>query len=352
MVVLQFLLYPLSLIYQFLFFLNKRSIKSFSLETDLVLSVGNLSVGGTGKTPFTIYLIQSLKSVFPNHNFTVLSRGYGGSWSRTNGEVQVDSIASQAGDEPALIKQNIPYAQVLVGSNRLASYKKYVNQESRPIVVLDDGFQHFRIQRNIDIVLIDSTRLLGSGLTLPAGYLRETLSALNRAHAVVFTRYREGEENHINWEKLVRIRSSIMDNFPDLEIFHASEDRGLPLFWKDGKWKERDWNDLSNKSIFAFCGLGNPKPFFRSLEKEVRTKIHKKSYPDHYSFKKRDIRFLSSKAAEFILCTEKDIVKISNEDKNRFEGRLGYIPINTKVWEETKWINFLKNVGEKFLGKH
>jgi len=157
-----------------------------------VISIGNITLGGTGKTPFTIYLAKKLK----NEGFSpaVLSRGYRGSAEKMNLLVsngrELLCSAEESGDEPRLMAEKLPGIMVAVGSNRFKS-ARLCHQEKSPetnIFILDDGFQHIQLQRDLDIVLIDATNPFGGEMLVPSGILREPLSSLARADAFVITR--------------------------------------------------------------------------------------------------------------------------------------------------------------------
>jgi tetraacyldisaccharide 4'-kinase len=362
----QILIYPLSWIYQVIFWIDQKRKKKTRLPVDITISIGNLSVGGTGKTPFTIQLAKLIQNILSQPKITILSRGYGGEWSKYGGIVFHDSDSSLAGDEPVMIQNQLKDVNLFVGRNRIHTFYKF-NSESinniemksvnnnlvkniKHILLLDDGFQHNSIQRDIDIVLVDAFHPEENGMTIPSGRLREKISGLARAQILIFTRCSLSSNrldyNH-NWENKIRIK------FPHLKIFHALEEK-LGYFsiieWKSQiNFKiERQYNNgfLKNKKVFAFCGLGNPQPFFNSIRKESPLYLETKSYRDHYNFLDQDIEFWYKSINNFdiFICTEKDIVKFSKRIPNELMEKMFFLRIETKIFEDEEWKYFWKNV--------
>lgn len=361
--ILQFIFYPFSLIYQFLFWWKKISISPKKLPVHLTISIGNLSLGGTGKTPFTLSLsrlILEKAEAWTGQKVQVwiVSRGYGGSLSQIGGEVENNTDPRESGDEPLLLKRNLPSVRVLVGKNRwenfLKIWKKSENLPRDPnqipnqskeildIAILDDGFQHFAIARDLDIVLVDSQVLLGSGFTLPIGKLREKITALQRADVLVLTRAPEALDPRTQkWVQNVRNR------FPSLKIFTGTESPvGVRILGNNGGWEEWGLDRLHGKSLFAFAGLGRPDPFFQSLKNLEPRTISTKAFPDHHYYSDADIQDLIRKSKDFdyLICTEKDCVKFREDQIQELRGQLGYLPIQIKIWEDRDWVEFWKNV--------
>jgi tetraacyldisaccharide 4'-kinase len=349
-----------------IFWIDQKRKKKTRLPVDITISIGNLSVGGTGKTPFTIQLAKLIQNILSQPKITILSRGYGGEWSKYGGIVFHDSDSSLAGDEPVMIQNQLKDVNLFVGRNRIHTFYKF-NSESinniemksvnnnlvkniKHILLLDDGFQHNSIQRDIDIVLVDAFHPEENGMTIPSGRLREKISGLARAQILIFTRCSLSSNrldyNH-NWENKIRIK------FPHLKIFHALEEK-LGYFsiieWKSQiNFKiERQYNNgfLKNKKVFAFCGLGNPQPFFNSIRKESPLYLETKSYRDHYNFLDQDIEFWYKSINNFdiFICTEKDIVKFSKRIPNELMEKMFFLRIETKIFEDEEWKYFWKNV--------
>lgn len=347
-VILRIVFYPITLLYQFIFYLNRIFKNPHRLPVDLTVSIGNLSVGGTGKTPFTLHLAKLIPQIEPGSRVTVLTRGYGGAWSKSGGEVEINSSPKNSGDEPLLLKRNLPNIDVLVGRNRILSfYKKFPPAErldKKHIVLLDDGFQHFSIARDIDIVLIDGQKLLGNGSTIPIGRLRENLSAISRADLVVFTKLKPGYSN----PRLNHLELKIQKSYPNSKIFHAIEKKTeLILIQENAEIIAKDINFLKGKKVFAFTGLGNPEPFFNSIQELVGSRIETKAYPDHFTYPNSAVQKLFLRTEDYLVCTEKDAVKFSVDKVREFQGRLVYLKIETEIVESSAWYEFWNSV----LGK-
>jgi tetraacyldisaccharide 4'-kinase len=341
MILLRILFYPISLLYQFIFYLNRIIKTPHRLPVTLTISIGNLSVGGTGKTPFTLHLAKLIPQIQSDIRITILTRGYGGAWSKSGGEVEINSLPENTGDEPLLLKRNLPYVDVLVGRNRILSfYRKFPPAEpfdKKHIVLLDDGFQHFSIERDIDIVLIDGQKLLGNGNTIPIGRLREKFASISRADVVVFTKIKPGLSNL----KLQQLETKIKKSYPNCKIFHAIEKKTeFKLIQENGEMVSKDLNFLNGKKVFAFTGLGNPEPFFNSIKELVGGTIETRSYPDHFSYPNSALQKLFLRPEDYLVCTEKDAVKFSIEKMKLFQGRLVYLRIESEIIETSAWYEF------------
>jgi tetraacyldisaccharide 4'-kinase len=312
---------PLSWIYQLLVFIDRNSKRSTKLDAAMVISVGNLTVGGTGKTPFVSFLGDWIEKDRHGSKITILSRGYRAELTNVGADVQVDSEAYQVGDEPLWLKTTHPNWDVLIGKDRVSTYKKY-NKSDDSIVILDDGFQHHKISRDLDIVLIDSMDLLGNQLLLPAGPLREGKSAIKRADKVVFTKY--SESSH---EKCERLSEELIKYNPDLDFYKSFMIcKGLKLVSKTHKKIESIEYLIKNKilpfkdkKIFAFCGIGNPDSF-RSWFENPQDPLYCpnltfQEFPDHYDYPSNVKMELIQKKGEydFFITTEKDATKWNHE---------------------------------------
>ena len=268
-----------------------------------VISIGNITAGGTGKTPMTVLTANGLKA----HGFrpAVLSRGYRGRLT-TSGNVVSDGASillspEEAGDEPVLIAAAAPGIPVLTGPDRCVSGKLAIEKFGANVLVLDDAFQHRRLFRDVNIVLLDEDRPFGNGRLLPAGPLREPPAALNRADVIVETGILSGEKG--------RKKPAVPDNIPvfraryqPLEIIQGNDSPILPP------------SVLQGKKIYAFTGIAAPDKFRNTLE-ELGVKIIKfLAFPDHYFYKQDDVQAITREAkvlnAEMLITTEKDGVKL------------------------------------------
>jgi len=257
-----------------------------------VVSVGNISFGGTEKTPFVLTLVAALlkNGIKP----AVITRGYKGTWERIGGVLSDGKSRSgtwrESGDEPFMVSLNYPEIGVFVGKNRLQSCAKAHNMGFE-IAILDDGFQHRRLHRDLDIVLYDPTE------NCP---LREPFSALERADILMF-------KDNINAE----IKKKLSGELPDVDMFTYSVlFEGL----YDMNRKKESGLNLKEKRVLAFCGIARPDRFRRLLKSEGIKPVQFIAFPDHHTYPPESVMqivdFCESQKADICLTTEKDAVKI------------------------------------------
>jgi tetraacyldisaccharide 4'-kinase len=271
-----------------------------------IISVGNISMGGTGKTPFTIMLARHYIS--KGMKVCILSRGYkGNAGYDTNVVSDGRSILmppDKAADEPYMMAVNCPEAVVITGKERVRSYE-YAEKHFKPgIYLLDDGFQHKKMKRDIDICLLDHKRPVSTGFMFPFGYLREPASGVERADIVVFTR-----------ADSLTVPDSVAKYLKGKPVFFSSV-KFAGLYNEDGAADI----SLEGKRVFAFAGIASPKKFFtflRSLGAEI---VGRKIYSDHHCYCGRETYVVERKAremeAEIIVTTEKDYVKLPSDVKS------------------------------------
>lgn len=265
-----------------------------------VISVGNITVGGTGKTPMVAliarYCLDRGKRV------AVLSRGYGGSSQGRPGIVSdgrsLLMSPDEAGDEPYMLAEKNPGLMVLAGADRYAAGLLALERLKPDIFILDDGFQHMRLYRDLNILLLDHARPLGNGRVLPAGLLREPRSAARRADFIIYTRCKSEED---------------FDHFPGIPYCSASNDIAAVVSVPGGE--PAPISSLSTLRGAAFAGIAEPDSFFSMLEKaglDIREKLR---FPDHCKYGEKEIsRIISaskSANADYLITTEKDSVKLS-----------------------------------------
>lgn len=270
-----------------------------------ILSIGNITVGGTGKTPAAIMVAGLLKE--NGFRPAVLSRGYGGN---AEGKItvvsdgkQVKGKAAESGDEPVLIAQALKNIPVLTGKNRYAAGKYALENLAPDVIILDDGFQHRSLFRDIDIVLLDAGRPFGNGRLLPQGPLREPSNSLARADAVVMTRAAQTSK------ELEGLLKSIA---PMVRIFKACH---VPQAVIDhGKGASYPPEFLKGKKIAAFCAIADPASFRRTIEELGGNVLFFRNYLDHHRYSAQDLMDIAKESgpADIILTTEKDGVKIEH----------------------------------------
>lgn len=315
------LLLPFSVVYGGIGWLRHkcydwRLIASYR-ATVPVVSVGNLAVGGTGKTPVVDWLVKEFLQ--QGKRPVVVSRGYGGSFA---GEVGIVSKgcglllhAAEAGDEPYLLARRNPKAVVLIARRRAAGVKVAVDELSADIVILDDGFQHRAVQRDIDLVLLDATRPCANGWPLPAGLLREFSAALKRADLLLLTRATEG----------ATFSSS---THPVFKSCHQLADSAFRL---DGQ--EMTFAQLKQMKLFAFAGIAAPDGFFNALTAaglQVERRLALNDHCDYNPALLAEIE-VAAKGCDALVTTEKDAVKLSAE---KFGLPCYQVPMNIQIENE------------------
>ena len=256
-----------------------------------VISIGNITLGGTGKTPMVEFLAERLKR--KGRKVGVLVQGYG---EKGKGE----------DEEARLLKELLSDIPVLAGKNRIKTGKEAIERYAVDTLILDDGFQYRCLDRDLDIVLIDATCPFANGYLLPRGFLREPLKGLKRADLLILTKI-----NLIEEDELVRLRKCLHRQFPSLPFLEAEY---KPLFLIDLiKGDRKEIGSRYFEKVLIFSAIGNPQAFLRTVrtfsqvEKEFR-------FPDHYQFKSTDVKkiidFCVSKQIKSVICTEKDAIKI------------------------------------------
>jgi tetraacyldisaccharide 4'-kinase len=264
-----------------------------------VISVGNLTVGGTGKTPMVLWIAEHL--VAEGKRTAILTRGYGGDVARASGPGAAGD--SSTSDEVRLLKERLG-SQVAfgVGADRFANGRGLARRGVNWFV-LDDGFQHLQLARDANIVLIDATDPFGGGRVLPAGRMREPRSALGRADIIVVTR----SDHAPAVETIIR-------RYSDAPIFYGQTKlEGIRSFF-DGEWGGQISAE-EGKRVFAFCGVGNPTSFVSDLRRWGYNVVGQKFFRDHHRYSPTDEEAITKEAvaagATALVCTEKDIYKVN-----------------------------------------
>lgn len=245
-----------------------------------VIVVGNIAVGGTGKTPFVIWLVQHLREW--GWKPGVISRGYGGNSRTWPRQVRADSNPAEVGDEPVLIASRAA-CPVVVGPDRLQAAQALMRRGDVDVIVSDDGLQHYRLWRSLEFAVVDGHRGLGNGRLLPAGPLREPARRLQEVGLVVV--------NGSGWTPTGIRKAGLR--------LYATEVRTLA----DGV--SRPITDFAGHTVHAVAGIGNPARFFSMLSRHnIRLVVH--PFPDHHPFRSADLEFGDGLP---VLMTEKDAVK-------------------------------------------
>ena len=292
-------LLPLSLIFIFIIFLKKKFTKSLRFKIPIIC-VGNIFLGGTGKTPISVFLAKEISKLGKK---TVILRRY----------------YKNHKDEYKFIKSK--FKNLILNKNRISGLE-IAEKSNFDVAILDDGLQDYRIRKNLSIVCFNQNQLIGNGFVLPSGPLRETLNALKNANIVI-----------INGGKDKYFERKILNVNKKLEVFYSSY---IPL----------NINEFKNKKLFAIAGIGNPENFFKLIEKN-KLKLEKKIiFPDHYEFSKNEIQNIVDEATSKncqIIMTEKDYFKV----KHFKIRKIKFLKVLLKIDNQKKLLNKIKELYDK-----
>ena len=286
------ILYPISIIYFFLLTIIKKFKKNQNFEIPIVC-VGNIYLGGTGKTPLVYEIYNILNSI--GKNPAIIKKYY-----------------NYLEDEISLLKSK---SIVFSEKNRSLAIKKLI-EKKYDTAIMDDGFQDFSIQKKFSILCFNEKQWIGNGLLIPAGPLRENLNSLSRANCIF-----------INGKKNTNIEKQI-NKIKENNIFYT-------------KYVPKNISNFSNKKIIAFAGIGNPINFFELIKDNNLNLIDYRSFPDHYNFSEKDLNDLILKAKNndaILLTTEKDYFRINNSFKNSIEK----LEVKLEIENKDNFIKLLK----------
>ena len=288
-------LLPVSLLMQIINFVRHLMVKSHKFSIPIIC-VGNIYLGGTGKTPLCSELFLILKNL--NKNAVFIRKKY-------------DSFQ----DEINLLKQIGP---VYEKSKRISALNEAI-QKKFEVAVLDDGFQDFSVEKDLSIVCFNEKQWIGNGFIIPSGPLREGLSALTRANCVI-----------INGKKNINIENKILKNNKLIKIFYS-------------KYKPQNISDFKNRKIICFAGIGNPINFFDLLKKNEINVLEQTSFPDHHNYSKTELDILIKKAKEnnaTLLTTEKDYLRI----EEKYRGNINCLKIKIEIENKNEFIEEIKKI--------
>ncbi|MBF4517503.1 tetraacyldisaccharide 4'-kinase [Flavobacterium sp. ANB] len=311
------ILFPFAILYGFItsirnYLFDKGVLKSSSFDIP-VIAVGNLSVGGTGKTPQIEYLIRLLSD---KYKIATLSRGYK---RKSEGFVLADSTSNAEilGDEPFQFYQKFPNIQVAVDANRTNGITQLLSQKEKPeIVLLDDAYQHRKVEAGFYILLTSYGDLYADDFMLPTGNLRESRSGANRAKIVIVTKcpknLSDQEQNEIRLKLKLTCSQQIFFTFIDYDNEIYSKDEKITV------------SEIKNEPKLLLAGIAKPKPFFDYLNNENDECL---TYPDHHHFSEGDLDEVQKKAEnKKIITTEKDYVRLKD---SKLVSQLYYLPIKS-----------------------
>jgi tetraacyldisaccharide 4'-kinase len=285
------LLFPITILYRFIFLTNKflKTTKQFPIP---VICIGNIYLGGTGKTPLAMEIFKINK--FLNKNPAFVRKPY-----------------RYVNDEIEMLKK---FGKIFTLKDRASSISSLINSKF-DVAILDDGFQDFSISPNLSILCFNSKQLIGNGFVIPSGPLRESFSSIKRADCIF-----------INGEKNLEFERKIKNLNSNSKIFYS-------------KYKIKNSKKFINKKIIAFAGIGNPENFFHLL-KENNINIKKTySFPDHYSYSENDFNKIIENKNIKLVTTEKDYLRMNDEQKQRCD----FVKIELEIKNKNELINLIKN---------
>ena len=289
------LLFPFSFLIILLSIFKRYFTKNYRASIPIIC-VGNIYLGGTGKTPLCVEIFSILKNL--NMNAAFVRKKY-----------------NSFQDEVDLLKQVGPIYQ---SQTRIDAIKEAVKNNS-DIAILDDGFQDFSIKKNLSIVCFNEKQWIGNGLTIPSGPLREGLYALKRASCVI-----------INGKKNTNIENKIFSKNGKIKIFYS-------------EYKPQNINQFKNKKVIAFAGIGNPENFFNLLKNNQINLIEEIKFPDHHKYSEKELENLLNKIKEndtILLTTEKDYFRISES----YKKNINYLKIKVEIENKNKLIEEIKKI--------
>nr|WP_294937416.1 tetraacyldisaccharide 4'-kinase [uncultured Flavobacterium sp.] len=312
------ILFPFAVLYGFImsfrnFLYDKGILKSVAFDVPII-AVGNLNVGGTGKTPQIEYLVQLLS---PTYRVATLSRGYK---RKSKGFLLADnsSTAEMLGDEPFQFFQKFPHIQVAVDENRVHGIEQLLSQQPKPeIILLDDAFQHRKVQAGFYILLTAYNDLYCDDLILPAGNLREGRDGADRANLVIVTKcpphLTVTQENEIKTKlKLIAHHQPLFFTYIEYDSYIYSEDRKIGV------------QEAKNVNNLVVAGIAKPTAFFAYLQAAKKNTM---VFSDHHNFTPHDIETIKTKAkGNLIITTEKDFVRLKGKLPKE---QLFYLPIKS-----------------------
>jgi len=313
---------PYGLAIAFRNWLYDRGFKTIETATVPVISIGNLTAGGTGKTPASVLTARWFRA--REVRVAILSRGYGALQDGVNDEAK----------ELEILLPDVPHLQ---SPDRVATAKIAVEELEMQLLILDDGFQHRKICRDLNVVLVDATEPFGYGYLLPRGLLREPIASLRRADVVIATR-----ADLVEPQTLAYIRTRIQRFNPRsawIEAEHAARE------WVNSEGETRELEAFRNKTVVAISGIGNPKGFESTLRKNHVCVLEHLVFPDHHPFSQADIASIEGRISSMdrvpdaIVCTGKDLAKLG---ACRIAGR--------ELWALR--VEMQVRTGEDILGEH
>jgi tetraacyldisaccharide 4'-kinase len=310
-----------------------------------VISVGNIALGGTGKTPMTVYLAGKLIGL--GYRVAVVSRGYKGGFEKTCGIVSngKDILAGpvDSGDEPFLMAVKLKDIPVVAGRKRYNAGLAAVKNFNPDIIILDDGFQHRKLFRDIDLLLLDSKRPFGNGRLFPGGFLREPADSIVRADAFILTRSSPDAAAARSELKAVSDRQPVFEACNTFYYFRVAKDAPAGPAYGFTDEISNDFSLISRKRVVAFAGIAGNDNFRKTLAESGCDVAEFFDFPDHYRYSGDDMekisKAVSDKGAEIVMTTEKDFARMGG--KFDFPADLVVVGVKMYLKDEKSFLEFI-----------
>ncbi len=328
-------------------FLYKKGILKSRILKNPVISVGNITLGGTGKTPFVMFLAQIFKEA--GYQPVVLSRGYKGKAESSillvsDGQT-VFCQPEDCGDEPLLMARKLKGVPIVVGKDRYRAGRSIENQYAKIIYILDDGYQHLQLQRNLNILILDGTDPFGGQKMVPDGRLREPLKAIERADLIVVTR------SHFPID-LDELEMNIRQKNKIVPVSYCYHD--VVSIWDLRSGESFLPRDFIGRRVVAMAAIGNPGGFLRDLTHYQMRVVDRRLFPDHHDFHQSELdtalERLSKLRADAIITTEKDAVRL--EKLTFHPGQIFALEIEVKAENPGEYKTYLLNELEHLPKPH
>ena len=283
-----------------------------------VISIGNITVGGTGKTPTAQLAAQIIKNL--GYRVVILNRGYRSNWNKDIGVVsnghQIFMTANEAGDEAYLMAKTLPEIPVVIGRNRAITGEYAVKKLGAEVIIMDDGYQHWQLERDLDVVLVDTLSKFGNGAVLPRGILREPLTNLDRGDIFLLTKTDQSSKmSRINLKSVIYRYNAVA---PVVESVHNPKNFVEIADWYKGILvNAKELDILQEQNVIVFSAIGNPSSFEQTLVGIGLNIAEAIRYPDHHDYGMQEMQYIYERAsvqkAVAIVTTAKDAVKIPTE---------------------------------------
>ena len=283
-----------------------------------VISIGNITVGGTGKTPTAQKMAAIIKAM--GYRVVILNRGYRSHWGKELGVVsdgnKIFMTAYEAGDEAYLMAKTLPGIPVIIGKNRAVTGRYAVEKMNAEVIIMDDGYQHWQLERDLDVVLVDTLNMFGNGCVLPRGTLREPLQNLERGDLFLLTK--TDQSSKLSRLQLRQTIAQYNDKAPVIESIHHPKNFVEIADWYKGISENfKDLEELKGKDVMVFSAIGNPSSFEQTLSSIGLNILEAVRYPDHHDYGMLEMQYINERASSLkavaMVATAKDAVKIPTE---------------------------------------